>query len=221
MIHFQNVSKLYPYNTVALDKINVSINRGEFVTIIGKSGAGKTTFTKLILREEKPSSGHIFFESDDISFLSHKKLTEYRRQIGFVFQDFRLLNSKTSYENIAFAMEAVGKSDEEIMTDVPHVLDLVNLENKMYQFPHEMSGGEKQRLAIARAIINQPDVIIADEPTGNLDPETTEEIVHILKKINALGTTIILVTHNPSVVRSIGGRVIEIEKGRIVKDAKI
>jgi cell division transport system ATP-binding protein len=138
-----------------------------------------------------------------------------------VFQDFRLLHSKTAYENIAFAMEAVGKTDEEIMTDVPHVLDLVNLEHKMYQFPHEMSGGEKQRLAIARAIINQPDLIIADEPTGNLDPETTEEIVHILKKIHELGTTIILVTHNPQVVRMAGSRVIEIEKGRIIKDEKL
>ncbi|MBP7805029.1 MAG: cell division ATP-binding protein FtsE [Candidatus Pacebacteria bacterium] len=220
MIYFNNVRKEYPKSTVALQDITLSINSGEFVSIVGHSGAGKTTLIKLILAEESPSEGTVFFESLDVHRLKSGDLTRLRRRIGTVFQDFKLLPNKTAYENIAFAMEAAGKTDEEISADVPHMLDLVDLLDKGSNFPSQLSGGEKQRLAIARAIINQPEVIIADEPTGNLDPINTYEIVQILKKINDLGTTIILTTHNRGVVDSIGKRVITLEKGKIVRDDK-
>lgn len=183
MIYFNNVSKTYWGDEPSLDTVNLTINAGEFVSIVGHSGAGKTTLIKLILAEEKPTEGTVFFESLDIHKLSANEMIKFRRKIGTVFQDFRLLPNKTAYENIAFAMEAAGKTDEEIQADVPHVLDLVDLSSKMMHFPHQLSGGEKQRLAIARAIINQPDIIIADEPTGNLDPINTYEVVQILKKI--------------------------------------
>lgn len=220
MIYFNNVSKKYGDDTLSLEGVNITVTPGEFVSIIGHSGAGKTTITKLILAEEKPTEGEVFYESADIHTLSSKDLTELRRKIGIVFQDFRLLSNKNAYENIAFAMEATGKTDEEIASDVPHVLDLVDLSDRMLHFPHQLSGGEKQRLAIARAIINNPDVIIADEPTGNLDPASTKEVIEILKKINDLGTTIILTTHNKSIIDSLGKRVIELEKGKVVRDEK-
>lgn len=219
MIYFNNVSKVYK-DATALDDITVAITAGEFVSIVGHSGAGKTTLTKLILADESPSDGSVFFESLDIHKLKNEELTRLRRRIGVVFQDFRLLQNKTAYENIAFAMEAVGKTDEEIASDVPHVLELVDLNHRTHHFPSEMSGGEQQRLAIARAIINQPEVIIADEPTGNLDPVNTHEIVEILKKINNLGTTIILTTHNKGVIDAIGKRVLTMENGKIVHDTK-
>ena len=205
---------------VALDDVTVTIGAGEFVSIVGHSGAGKTTFTKMILADEHPSLGTVFFESINVHKLKSKDLTKLRRRIGVVFQDFKLLPNKTAYENIAFAMEAVGKTDEEIASDVPHVLELVDLSHRLYHFPNQLSGGEKQRLAIARAIINQPELIIADEPTGNLDPINTHEIVQILKKINDLGTTVILATHNRGVIESIGKRVIMMENGKIIRDTK-
>ncbi|MBP7831843.1 MAG: cell division ATP-binding protein FtsE [Candidatus Pacebacteria bacterium] len=220
MIYFNNVSKIYPKESPALEDINLTISAGEFVSLVGHSGAGKTTLIKLILAEESPTDGNVFFESTDIHTLSAKELTKLRRRIGVVFQDFKLLSNKTAYENIAFAMEASGKTDEEIKSDVPHVLDLVDLGDKIFNFPHQLSGGERQRLAIARAIINQPELIIADEPTGNLDPINTYEVVQILKKINDLGTTIILTTHNRGVIESVGRRVISLDKGRIVRDDK-
>ena len=220
MIYFNGVKKQYPKSTMALEDITLSINSGEFVSIVGHSGAGKTTLIKLILAEEAPTEGTVFFESLDVNRLKNRQLTELRRRIGTVFQDFKLLGNKTAYENISFAMEASGKSDEEIAADVPHVLDLVGLLDKREHFPGQLSGGEKQRLAIARAIINQPEVMIADEPTGNLDPINTHEIVQILKKINDLGTTIILTTHNRSVIDSIGKRVITLEKGKVIRDDK-
>lgn len=224
MIYFNNVSKVYNKNSVkdsvALDDVTLTITTGEFVSIVGHSGAGKTTLVKMILADEVPSSGTIFFESINVLKLKNKDLTKLRRRIGVVFQDFKLLSNKTAYENIAFAMEAVGKNNEEIESDVPHVLELVDLGNKMSHFPYQMSGGEQQRLAIARAIINQPELIIADEPTGNLDAINTYEIVQILKKINDLGTTVILTTHNRGVIDSIGKRVITMEKGRIIRDDK-
>ena len=220
MIYFKDVKKEYPKSSVALEDITLTINSGEFVSIVGHSGAGKTTLIKLILAEERPTEGTVMFESLDIARLRSGDLTKLRRRIGTVFQDFKLLGSKTAYENIAFAMEAAGKSDEEIAADVPHVLDLVDLADKATHFPGMLSGGEKQRLAIARAIINQPEVIIADEPTGNLDPIYTYEIVQILKKINDLGTTVILTTHNRGVVDAIGKRVITLEKGRVIRDDK-
>lgn len=220
MIYFNNVSKIYNKDSVALEGVTFTVKEGEFVSIVGHSGAGKTTLVKMILAEDVPSSGTVFYESLDIHKLKSSDLTKFRRRIGVVFQDFKLLSNKTAYENIAFAMEAVGKTEDEIKSDVPHVLDLVDLGNKASHFPHQMSGGEKQRLSIARAIINQPEIIIADEPTGNLDPVNTYEIVQILKKINDLGTTVILTTHNKGVIDSIKKRVVTIEKGKIVRDDK-
>jgi cell division transport system ATP-binding protein len=219
VIYFNNVSKIYK-DAVALDDVTVTVEAGEFVSIVGHSGAGKTTLTRMILAEETPSLGTVFFESIDVHKLKNKDLTKLRRRIGVVFQDFKLLPNKTAYENIAFAMEAVGKTDEEIASDVPHVLELVDLTHRMTHFPKQMSGGEQQRLAIARAIINQPELIIADEPTGNLDQINTHEIVQILKKINDLGTTVILATHNRGVIDSIGKRVITMENGKIIRDTK-
>jgi cell division transport system ATP-binding protein len=218
MIYLNNVTKKYKGDTASLEDVTLTIAAGEFVSIIGHSGAGKTTLVKLILAEEKPTSGSIFFESLDIHRLSHKELTNFRQRVGVVFQDFRLLSHRTAYENIAFAMEAMGKTDEEIATLVPHVLELVGLSNKALHFPRQLSGGEKQRLAIARAIITEPELIIADEPTGNLDPTNAADVIEILKKINKLGTTVILTTHNPSIIASLKKRVIVFEKGKVIRD---
>lgn len=220
MIYFNNVSKIYNKDSPALNDVSFTVNAGEFLSIVGHSGSGKTTILKMILAEDVPDEGTVFFESTNVSKLKSKELTKLRRRIGTVFQDFKLLPNKTAYENIAFAMEAVGKSDEEIKSDVPHVLELVDLGHRVMHFPDQLSGGEQQRLAIARAIINQPDLIIADEPTGNLDPINTHEVIQILKKINDLGTTIILTTHNKAVIDLIKGRVITVEKGKIVRDDK-
>ena len=220
MIYFDRVSKIYDDDSVALSDVTFTVSPKEFVSVVGHSGAGKTTLLKMILAEEKPTGGKVFFESVDIHSLKKRQMNHIRRRIGTVFQDFRLLPNKTSYENIAFAMEAAGRTDEEIESDVPHVLELVGLGKKIWSFPHELSGGEKQRVAIARAIVNQPDIIIADEPTGNLDPINTYEIVQILKKINDLGTTVLLTTHNKGVIDSIGKRVVTMENGRIVRDDK-
>ena len=219
MIYFNNVTKAYK-DGLALDDVTFTIATGEFVSIAGHSGAGKTTLTKMILADDIPTDGTVFFESIDIHKLKNKDLTKLRRRIGVVFQDFKLLPNKTAYENIAFAMEAVGKTDEEIASDVPHVLELVDLGNRTRHFPNQMSGGEQQRLAIARAIINQPELIIADEPTGNLDGVNTHEIVQILKKINDLGTTVILATHNRGIIDSVDKRVITMENGKIIRDTK-
>ena len=220
MIHYDKVSKIYSDNSIALDEINLVIEPGEFVSIVGQSGAGKTTLLKMLLGEDKPTEGNVFFESVDIHTLPRRHIPSFRRRIGVVFQDFRLLPHKTAYENIAFAMEVAGRREEEIASDVPQVLDLVDLGNKMWNFPSELSGGEKQRVAIARAIINQPDVIIADEPTGNLDPLNTREIVEILNKIHQMGTTVILTTHNKGVIDVLGKRVITMDRGKIVRDDK-
>lgn len=220
MIHFDKVTKIYADDSVALDDVSLRIEPKEFVSIVGHSGAGKTTLIKMILAEERPTHGAVYFESANIHKLKRQAMPQYRRRIGTVFQDFRLIPNKTVYENISFAMEAAGRTDEEIASDVPHVLDLVDLGKKIWNFPHELSGGEKQRVAIARAIVNQPDLIIADEPTGNLDPVNTFEIVQILKKINDLGTTVILTTHNKGVIENIGRRVVTMEKGKVVRDDK-
>lgn len=220
MIYFDKVSKIYPDDSIALEDISFTIEPNEFVSIVGHSGAGKTTLIKMLLAEERPSEGKVFYESIDVHHLRKQEINDYRRKIGAVFQDFRLLPHKNVYENIAFAMEAAGRTDEEIESDVPHVLDLVDLGKKIWNFPGELSGGEKQRVAIARAIVNQPDVIIADEPTGNLDPLNTYDIVQILKKIHDLGTTVILTTHNKGVIDSLGKRVITMENGRIIRDDK-
>lgn len=218
MIYFDNVSKVYPDGTAALEGVTFSIKQGEFLSIVGHSGAGKTTLIKLLLGEVDATGGTVSFDSVDIQKVKMKDMPNLRRRIGVIFQDFRLLPNKTVYENVAFAMEVAGKTDEEIASDVPHVLELVDLSKKMWSFPRELSGGELQRVAIARAIVNHPDLIIADEPTGNLDPINTYEIVQILKKINDLGTTVILTTHNKGVVEALGKRVITMDHGKVVRD---
>ncbi|HRZ30245.1 MAG TPA: cell division ATP-binding protein FtsE [Candidatus Paceibacterota bacterium] len=219
MIYFDKVSKIYP-NSVALEEVTFIVEPGEFVSIVGQSGAGKTTLLKMILAEDVPTSGNVYFDSMDIHKVSKSKLPSFRRRIGSVFQDFRLLPNKTAYENIAFTMEASGRSDEEIRSDIPHVLDLVGLGDKIFSFPRQLSGGERQRLAIARAIINQPDLLIVDEPTGNLDPISAAEVIEIFKKINEIGTTIILTTHNKNIIDNLGRRVITLDKGRLIRDDK-
>ncbi len=219
MLKFNNVTKLYHTGDIALKDINLHIKPKEFVSIVGHSGAGKTTLLKLILGEEPPTEGEVYFEEMNIHQLKKKLINQYRRRVGTVFQDFRLLPDKTAYENVAFAMEAAGRDDDEILSDVPHALELVGLKHKAHNFPDELSGGEKQRIAIARAIVNQPDMIIADEPTGNLDPVNTYEIIQLLKKINDLGTTILLTTHNVGVIENLGRRVITIKDGRIALDS--
>lgn len=220
MIYYDRVTKIYSDNTAALDDVSFSVEPGEFLSVVGHSGAGKTTLMKMLLAEEHPTSGSVFFESTNVHEVPRRALNAIRRKIGTVFQDFRLLPHKTAYENIAFAMEAAGRGEEDIRSDVPHVLELVDLGDKMTNFPHELSGGEQQRVAIARAIVNQPDVIVADEPTGNLDPVNTFEVVQILKKINDLGTTVILTTHNKGVIDSLKKRVITMDRGKIIRDDK-
>jgi len=220
MIVFDRVSKVYPDSSVALERVTLSIEPKEFISIVGPSGAGKTTLLKLFLAEEKPTDGAVYYESINIHTLGRKAIDAFRRKVGMVFQDFRLLPNKTVYENIAFTMEAANRSDEEIESDVPHVLELVNLTPKIWNFPRELSGGEKQRVAIARALVNEPDIIIADEPTGNLDPANTYDIVQILKKINDLGTTVILATHNKGIIDLLKRRVVAMERGRVVRDDK-
>lgn len=221
MIYFDKVTKVYLDGAPpAVEDITLQIEPGEFVSLVGHSGAGKTTLLKMLFAEVFPTEGSVYFGSREIAQLKAKELLELRRNIGTIFQDFRLLPTKNVYENIAFAMEVAGKSDEDIEADVPHVLDLVGLGDKIWSFPHELSGGEQQRVAIARAIVNQPDVLIADEPTGNLDPINAHDVVEILKKINALGTTVLLTTHNKSVVDAVGRRVVTMDQGRIVRDDK-
>jgi cell division transport system ATP-binding protein len=219
MIYFDKVTKIYNDGAPpAVQDVTLTIEPGEFVSIVGHSGAGKTTLLKMLFAEVHPTEGSVYFGSRQIRELKSHELLQLRRNIGTVFQDFRLLPTKNVYENIAFALEVAGKSDEDIQADVPHVLDLVGLSDKIWNFPHELSGGEQQRIAIARAIVNQPDVLIADEPTGNLDPINTHDVVEILKKVNDLGTTVLLTTHNKSVVDSTGRRVVTMDQGRIVRD---
>ncbi len=219
MIYFDKVSKLYnDGRSAALQEVSFQVAPKEFVSIVGHSGAGKTTLLKMIIAEDRPSHGQVFFESIDIHQIPRTKLPHYRRKIGTVFQDFKLLPNKTAYENIAFAMEANGRTDDEIAENVPQALALVDLSDKAFNFPNELSGGEKQRVAIARAIVNQPDIIVADEPTGNLDPIATYEVVQIVRKINDLGTTVIMTTHNKGVIDELGRRVITMDEGRIVRD---
>lgn len=218
MIYFDKVSKIYSPTSVALDNVSFTVKPQEFISVVGHSGAGKTTLLKLLLAEEMPTSGKIFYESVNIHKVPKGSIHKLRRKIGAIFQDYRLLPTKTAYENVAFAMEAAGRTEKEIEADVPQALEIVGILNKANHFPGELSGGEKQRLAIARAVVNQPEVIIADEPTGNLDPINTFEIIELLAKINELGTTVILTTHNKEIVNSLDKRVITMEKGKIVRD---
>ena len=218
MISFQNVSKVYNDRSVALENITFNIKPNEFVSIVSRNGAGKSTIIKLLIGEEKPSKGRVFFGEQEVNKLKPHELSGLRRQIGIVFQDFRLLPNKNAYENIAFALELDGRPQSEIETFVPQVLDMVGLAHRAYNFPNELSGGEKQRVAIARAMIHHPAVVVADEPTGNLDPINAADIVRLLLKINELGTTVILVTHNKDIVNHVHRRVISVDNGRIIRD---
>ncbi|MBD7968916.1 cell division ATP-binding protein FtsE [Paenibacillus gallinarum] len=218
MIELQDVWKTYPNGAHALQGVSVKIDRNEFVYIVGPSGAGKSTFMKLIYREEVPTKGQISVNGFNIGKLKHRKIPYVRRNIGVVFQDFRLLPKMTAYENIAFAMEVIEAPKKQIKKRVMEVLDLVGLKEKADREPAQLSGGEQQRIAIARAIVNNPSVIIADEPTGNLDPETSWGIMQLLDEINFRGTTIVMATHNRDIVNKMRKRVIAIEKGHIVRD---
>lgn len=221
MIIFQNVSKIYnnnSHNSIALEDVSFTIDAKEFVSIVGKSGAGKSTIIKLLIGEERPSKGRIIFSSYDVNKIKHTDLPQLRRRIGVIFQDFRLLANKTAYENVAFALEVAGRPQSDIEEFVPQALEMVGLKDKVSNFPRELSGGEKQRVAIARAMINHPDVVVADEPTGNLDPINTWEIIRLLEKINQLGTTVILATHNKEIINHLARRVISLEKGRLFRD---
>lgn len=218
MIIFQNVSRTYNHNSVALEKISFKIQPTEFVSIVGRSGAGKSTVVRLLIGEDKPTKGQIFFGSYEVNKLKSGEMPEFRRHIGVIFQDFRLLAKKNAFENVAFALEVNGRPQKEINELVPQVLDMVGLKDKVNNFPAELSGGEKQRVALARALINRPDVIIADEPTGNLDPLNTWEVIKLLIKINELGSTVILATHDKEIVNTLGKRVITLDKGKLVKD---
>jgi cell division transport system ATP-binding protein len=225
MLKFEKVSKIYRTSfegieTVALNDVSFEIEKGEFVSVVGKSGAGKTTLLKLILLEERPTSGRIFFQGIDINKLRPSEIPLLRRKIGVVFQDYKLLSSKNTFENIAYVLEVTGSSDKEIKRDVPIVLEIVGLEKKAKNFPDELSAGEKQRAAIARALIHRPEIILADEPTGNLDPYNTSEIIKLFLKINEMGTTVILATHNKEIVEMIKKRVITLENGKIIRDDK-
>ncbi|MEK7512825.1 MAG: cell division ATP-binding protein FtsE [Patescibacteria group bacterium] len=218
MIIFQNITKTYNHNAVALDKVSFKIQPGEFVSIVGRSGAGKSTVVKLLTAEENPTKGQIFFGTYEVNKLKSRELPEFRRHIGVIFQDFRLLAKKTVFENVAFALEVAGRPQKEIVEYVPQALDMVGIKDKVGNFPAELSGGEKQRVAIARAMINRPEVLIADEPTGNLDPFNTWEVIKLLTKINELGSTVILATHDKEIVNALGERVITLEHGEVVKD---
>jgi cell division transport system ATP-binding protein len=218
VIVFQGVSKHYQGHGVALEDVNFEIDPGEFVSLAGRSGAGKSTIIKLLIGEEKPSKGRVIFGQYEVNKLQDNELPAFRRHIGVVFQDFRLLPTKTAYENVAFALEVAGRPSREIAELVPQVLDMVGLGDKMKNFPHELSGGERQRVAIARAMIHRPEVVIADEPTGNLDPFHTFEIIKLLEKINQLGTTVVLATHDKEVINNLERRVLTLDKGRLIRD---
>lgn len=224
MIRFNNVTKIYPLHAtggkpvVALDGVSFGVNPGEFVSVVGRSGAGKTTIFKLMLIEDKPTMGSIMFKDEDIRTLKWSRVNNLRRSIGAVFQDYKLLPNMTVRENIAYVMKVIGATDSEIDTDVPRILDIVELSDRAGNFPTELSGGECQRVAIARALIHRPEVVLADEPTGNLDPYHTLDILKLLLKINEMGTTVVLATHNREIINKLKKRVVTLEKGKIIRD---
>jgi cell division transport system ATP-binding protein len=219
VIRLESVTKLYKTSTrPALDRVSVSIDRGEFVFLIGPSGSGKSTFLRLLLREDVPTKGDIFVSDLNVAKLPRRRVPRLRQRIGTVFQDFRLLTNKTVGGNVAFALEVIGKSSSTVRKVVPEVLDLVGLEGKADRMPHELSGGEQQRVAIARAFVNRPLVLLADEPTGNLDPDTSQDIMLLLERINRTGTTVLMATHDHSIVDSMRRRVVELDMGHVVRD---
>lgn len=220
MIKFNNVSKMYENNVKALSNINIEIETGEFVFLVGPSGSGKSTFIKMLLKEVEPTTGNVEVGNVKLDKLTRKQIPYYRRKVGMVFQDFRLIPNLNVYENVAFAMKVVEATPKEIRRRVPTVLSLVGLSHKYKMFPNELSGGEQQRVSLARAIVNNPSVLIADEPTGNLDPETAKEIMELLEDINKAGTTIVMATHAKDIVDNMQKRVIAIESGEIVRDEK-
>ncbi len=220
MIIFEEVIKEYNGNNIyrALDDVNFKIKEGEFVSVIGPSGAGKSTLLKMLIREELPSSGRVLVDKVNVAELEDDDVPDLRRKIGTIFQDFKLLSNKTAFENVAFAMEVIGSLPEQIEDDVPKVLRIVGLEDKAGNFPHQLSGGEKQRIAIARALVHRPKILLADEPTGNLDLLNTFDVIKLLMKINEFGTTVVLASHDREVVNAVGKRVITMDKGQVVKD---
>lgn len=220
MIEFRNVSKKYDTGTEAIHNVNFKINKGEFAFLVGSSGSGKSTMIKLILKEEEPTSGNIIINGKDTTFLKPSRVPYLRRSMGIVFQDFRLLPDKTVYENVAFAMYVVKATPKHIRRQVPMVLSLVGLSHKAKVYPNELSGGEQQRVALARAIVNNPSMLIADEPTGNLDPNTAWDIMELLNDINLRGTTVVVATHAKDIVDKMNKRVIRIDQGNIVRDEK-
>lgn len=218
MIKLEDVSTIYDDDFVALHEVNLAIGHGEFVSIVGPAGAGKSTLLRLLTRELRPTGGMVSIDGLDLSTISGDDVPVLRRKVGTVFQDFKLLSNRTAFENVAYALEVVGAAADKIRDDVPKALDIVGLRDKSENFPRQLSGGEKQRLAIARALIHRPRVILADEPTGNLDMVNAHEVVQLLLKINKLGTTVLLVTHNKDIVNMINRRVVTMEQGRIVRD---
>jgi len=218
MIRFENVSKVYKGDVVALDDVSLEIGKGEFVFLVGPSGSGKSTFLRLLLRDEIATSGRIVVAGRDIASLSNWKVPQLRRNIGTIFQDFKLLPSKTVYENVAFAAEVIGRPRAAIRSQVPQILELVGLNEKADRFPNELSGGEQQRVSIARAFVNRPLILLADEPTGNLDPETTDGIMRLLDRINRTGTTVVMATHDQQMVDRMRRRVIELSHGHLARD---
>ena len=218
MLIFQSVSKIYSPDIKALEDVSFELQEKEFLVLAGKSGAGKTTLLKLVLANEEPTNGKVLWDGEDIHSIRRQDVPYLRRKIGVVFQDYKLLSSKTIYENIAFIMEAIGADDEEIQSNVPRALELVGLKDKFDRFPRELSSGEKQKAAIARALIHRPTIILADEPTGNLDPYNTSDIIKLLLKINELGTTVVLATHNKEVIKGIKKRTILLKEGRLARD---
>lgn len=218
MIHLEHVTKLYPPDSVALQDLSLRIEPGEFVSIVGQSGAGKTTLAKILIAEEPPTHGRVIVGGWDITHIHSYEIPELRRQLGVIFQDYKLLQKKTVYENVAFALEVAGAAQTRIHEVVPHVLDIVGLDKKAHRFPLQLSGGEQQRVVIARALVHRPKILLADEPTGNLDTMNTHDIMELLLKINHFGTTVILVTHNREVVNGLRRRVITLKEGRLVSD---
>ena len=219
MINFDNVSKQYKNsNTPALDGINLSIEQGDFVFLVGQSGSGKSSLLRLLLKEEKPTSGTVTVDGINVAKLPNRKVTAFRRTMGIVFQDFRLLPGKTVFDNVAFGMEVIGKSKKEIQQRIPAILELVGLEEKAHRLPSELSGGEQQRVALARAFVNKPKLLLADEPTGNLDPSTSVGIMKLLDRINRTGTTIVMATHDVAIVDQMRKRIVQMENGKIIRD---